>query len=741
MRKEYKKSEVIRTPLQLSRLAKKMSKLEEFAYDTETNTLRVYGPNKDFKLVGISISWGEYNNYYIPTGHIFDDDQLTVRQVVRKLKPIFENPNIRIIGHNLKFDLHVLERIGISVKTNDLIDTMILSWICDENEPKGLKENTERILKVDQTHFADVLTTVTNEQKKSQGLKANQKARYDMVTIENGAPYAIADAFYTWQIYLYYLDRVEAEGMDKIFYKTYPQFLRTLYNMEVRGITVDVPKLKKMGVDMAKDLEELEYSLLELAGVHIELGSNQQLAQLLFGFVADPKNPKNDKDFNYLPKEKQQKKLDDYKKKLREAEEKREEVAKYSFNFPVQSTTAKGAPQVNGATLERLSKMIYKNKRKATGVEFCRLLLEHKKLSKLKSAFVDGLIEQLYDDGRAHPSFNIVGTDSGRISCSSPNLMQLPNAEDDDKYQIRDVFIGDYNEELGEREKIISVDYSNLEVRVMAHFSQDKGLIDAFHEGKDLHGNTAKMMFRLECDANDVKKKFPHLRQQGKVIAFLLQYGGSSMTLYDDLNKDGNLDLIADEQRDDKKSDFYGCKDGKAVAQRLMDLYFAGFPGIAKFMKHQKKVAHRQGYINTLVGRKRRLPGIYSNSYGDVAYNERLSINACIQGSGADIMMNAQNKIEGTSPCKVSNLYIQDTDLNIRGVKEKFIASDRLKELGCKMLIQIHDELIFSCPAHTSEEAVGIIRDCMIHPFGEKVKLNVNLDVGAGISDSYQGGH
>ena len=147
--------------------------------------------------------------------------------------------------------------------------------------------------------------------------------------------------------------------------------------------------------------------------------------------------------------------------------------------------------------------------------------MEYKKLAKLKSAFVDGLLEQIYEDGKAHPSFNIVGTDSGRISCSSPNLMQLPNASDEDKYQIRDVFVGEMDKSTNKRKHIISIDYSNLEVRVIAHFSQDENLISAFLDGKDLHGNTAKMMFRLDCDANEVKKLYPNLRQQGKVIAFL----------------------------------------------------------------------------------------------------------------------------------------------------------------------------------------------------------------------------
>ena len=688
----------------MKRLASKMKHLEEFAYDTETNTLRVYGPNSDFKCVGISISWGAYNNYYIPMNHYFETGQLPVETVVKYLKPIFENPEVTIIGHNLKFDMHVLARIGINIQTNNLIDTMILSWICDENAPKGLKENSQRILGIDQTHFADVLATVTSEQKKAVGLKASNKATYDLISVENGAPYALADSYYTFELYKHYLCELEKEGMEKIYFKTYPQFLRTLYNMEERGITVDVPKLKQMGIDMDRDLDELSYEMLEIAGVHVELGSTQQLAQLIYGY-SDFKNVS-------------------------------ESILKASFNFPVGSTTAKGVPQVNNANIEKIAKSEYKTARKREGVEFCKKLMEYKKLAKLKSAFVDGLLEQIYEDGKAHPSFNIVGTDSGRISCSSPNLMQLPNASDEDKYQIRDVFVGEMDKSTNKRKHIISIDYSNLEVRVIAHFSQDENLISAFLDGKDLHGNTAKMMFRLDCDANEVKKLYPNLRQQGKVIAFLLQYGGSAMTLCDSLNGDGELDRIAKTEGQNKNSDFYKCKNGKEVAQRLMDLYFDGFPGIAKFMKSQKKLAHRQGYINTLVGRKRRLPDIHSSNYGTVSYCERLSINACIQGSGADIMINAQNRIEGTNPCKMTKFYLEEN-----GLDTNFVASQRLKELDCEMLVQIHDELLFQCPEENCEEAMKIIRDCMIYPFGEKVSLNLPLEVGYAHGLSYQCGH
>lgn len=699
-----KKYVVVDTVSKLKNLAQKMWQVEEFAFDTETNTLRVYGDNKDFRIVDISISWGEYNNYMIPMGHVFDDNNLSPKIVRKYLGDIFAREDITLIGHNIKFDLHVLARIGIYVKTPKLFDTMIASWLCDENSPNGLKQNTETILGIDQTHIGDVFNTVSKDEKKAMGLKASNKATFDLVRIENAELYVVDDSYFTFQLYLYFLDKLKAEGMEKIYYNTYPPFIIVLFRMEERGVTLDLPKLKQMGVDMQEDMDNLLFDIYELAGVKFNPGSSQQLAELLFGY--------------------------DQSKNVNQ------EILAMTFDFPVISTTPKGVPQSSTGVLERIVKKEYKSKRKQEGVQLVEKLLEYKKLAKLKTAFVDGLLEQCYDDGKVHPSFNPIGTDSGRISCSSPNLMQMPNAKDDDKYQIRDCFIGDIDNKTGKRKHIISVDFSNLEVRVMAHFSQDEALIKAFLEGKDLHGNTAKMMFRLDCDANDVKKKYPELRQQGKVIAFLLQYGGSAYTLCDDLNKDGDLDRIAKEQKDNKESDFFGCKTAKDVAQRLMDLYFNGFPGIAKFMKHQKKFAHRHEYVLTLVGRKRRLPDINGDDYKTVSYLERLSINACIQGSGADIMINAQNKIEGTRPVEVSNKYLEE-----QGLDTKFIASDRLKELDCEMLVQIHDELLFQCPKENCEEAMQIIRDCMINPFGENVKLNVPLEVGMGHSKSYQGGH
>lgn len=483
-----RKSVIVTSETQLRCLGYKLYDVTEFAFDTETNTVDwCNADNPYFKIVGISISFGINDSYYIPIGHRFDPTpQLPLKTVVRHLRPAFERTDVTIVGHNLKYDMHVMKRIGIDIKTPYIFDTMIASWLCDENVDKGLKPNVLRIFNHQMEKFNDVVATVPKEVKKKAGLKANQKATFDLTMIGDSANYATEDAFFTFMLYLHYLEELEITGMTKIYYKMYPPFIRILYDMEERGITIDKEACAEMNEKMQEDIEDLEYQMLELVGVDFDINSSQQLAQLLFGY-------------------------DGFKTV-------NQDLLDVNFGFPVQSRTAKGVPQTNNATLVAISRMEYKNSNKIMGVKFCNMLLKHKELSKLKT-FTQKFLEVCYPDGKIHCSFNPVGTDSGRISCNSPNLMQIPNAGEEDKYNIRSLFVGDIDEY--DQEDIISCDYSNLEVRVMAHFSKDEGLLNAFEHKVDLHGNTAKLMFRLDCDANEVKKKYPKFRQMGKVIAFL----------------------------------------------------------------------------------------------------------------------------------------------------------------------------------------------------------------------------
>ena len=720
---KMRKYEIVDSMKKLKRLSKKMSSLEEFAFDTETNTLKVLGLNNDFRLVGISISWGEYDNYYIPTGHLRYEDfgrQLDIEDVVEYMKPVFEREDVRIIGHNLKFDCHVLARVGINIRTKDVFDTMIASWLCDENTPNGLKENSKEYLGIDQTHFAEVTDNVSAEIKKEFGLKANSRATFDLVLIDDGAPYALADAFYTWELYLGFLNKLEEEKMDKIFFKVYAPFIHTLFKMEESGVVVDIERLDEMEHDIDADIEDLKYRMFEIAGVEFNPSSSAQLAELLFGYQPESKEVRLDKQPKIVQKmfaEGDEESLN--ARGLYTKEVTRNHVGlfkmtgnpalqKSSFRFKAISTTSTGAPQTNADVFWRISHLEFKTKRKQEGVELCKLLLDFKKLDKLKSAFITGLKEQLYDDGKAHPSFNIIGTDSGRLSCSNPNLQQLPKAEEEDKYQIRSLFIGDIDPVTKKRKKIVALDFSNLEMRVLTHFSEDKNLLEMFFSGSDAHGSTAVNMFELPCKPEEVKKLYPHLRQAAKILNFLLMYGGGAFRLYNSLKSDhyNPIDL-----GDKSYLDTYKVKTGEEVAQIYIDKYFASYSGVSKFIKDQKRYAHKHGYVYTLLKRKRRLPEINSSDFKAVAYCERLAVNSAVQGSAADITMSAQNRIN---------------------------AEPWFDEHRVKMLIQVHDELVFECPEEYVEECISRVKALMEHPFGDKVELNLPLRADADFGNSYQ---
>ena len=714
---------VISNILELSWLCDELMKVSAFAFDTETNTLEVLGANSNFKCVGISISWGEDDNYYIPIGHLREEDidkQVTIDEVVEFLRPIFARTDVRIYGWNLKFDFHVLKRVGIDVKTRDVFDGMLASWLCDENTPNGLKESTTTKMGVAQTHFKDVTDSVPNEVKKAFGYKANSKVTFELVLIEDGAPYALADSFYTWCNCLGYEKQLVEEKMDKIYYKMYIPFLFVLFEMEEKGVTVDVDKLKNMGEEMQEDLDELQYKIYELAGVEFNIQSSQQKAELLFGYQKETKPIDVSKLAKYLQKAYEEGDYDLLDEKGYRVDE-RDRIYKksnsnlidYSFNFSPTSTTKSGAPSTDSDSIWRLSQKTYKraNRRKEQGIEMCKYMLEYSKLSKLKTAFVDGILEQIYEDGKAHPSFNQIGTDSGRLSCSKPNLQQLPKAEEDDKYQIRSVFIGSIDKVTNKRKHIIAVDYHNLEMVCLTHFSGDKNLSEMFANDDDAHGSTAVNMFNLDCTPVECKKQYPHLRQAAKTINFLLMYGGGATLLYENLRSDhySPLDLGAKDYLE-----AYHCRNGVQVAQAFIDKYFESYSGVAKFIQSQKKFAHRNKYVYTILGRKRRLPDINSTDGKISSYCERLAVNSAIQGTAGDITINAQIRIS---------------------------QMERLKELRCDMLIQVHDELVFECPEEHLEEAIPIIKHLMEHPFGEDPKkqvkyLRADYDTGLSYQDA-----
>lgn len=383
---EYKTGEVIITEDRLKVLADELMKVQEFAYDTETNSLRVQHADASI-CVGISISWGEHNTYYIPLRHRFDPYTLPVETVVTYLRPCFKRKDVRIIGQNLKFDLHVLADMDMEIETKDIFDTMVARWLTDENEDKGLKEMTTEIYDIPQTHFDECLESVTKAERKILGLGTSKKyISYENVRLKYGAPYALADAYWTWRHYVdWQLDLLGKEEMETIYKKGSMPFLLTLYRMERRGAKIDLEKLNVMAEEAEKDLNDLEYKILELAGVYpFKVTSSQQVAELLFGYK------KFNNDNEYVGN-----------KHLVDA----------SFNFKATEFTDSGAPQTGDDQLKDLASRYANTKdpRKKEGLELIAYLRKHKKLSKLNNAFITGLMNEAYEDGKVRPSFKQCG--------------------------------------------------------------------------------------------------------------------------------------------------------------------------------------------------------------------------------------------------------------------------------------------------------------------------------------------
>jgi DNA polymerase-1 len=524
------KGEVINSEPRLKSLCNRLHKLSEFAVDTEDTSLDVQWRGKS-ELVGISISWGACHNYYIPVGHYFDDDQLDLELVFKYLKPELERPDKVYIGHNLKYDAHVFANYDIDIFKGEIFDTMVGAWDVDENRPKNLKELTHIVYGIPQMEFDECVSTVSKEDKKAYGLKANMKAPIQLVRYRIGASYAMGDTYWCWRHYVDWIQQgIEDEGYTAIYHQQM-KFLKTLFNMERRGIRVDRDRLAQMQKKATKDLEDLAYEIYEIFGQEFKITSNQQLAEVLFGY----KKYKKDKKTGAKVFCGNQNLID------------------MSYEFPIQGMTKGGknsepAPATGDDALQALVKLHYKkDKKKQEGIKLVKLVLKFKKLAKLKTAFMDGLLKQMYSDGKIHPSYNQCGTDSGRLSCQNPNLQQLPRpvempkepkkenyAEDSvyekavqkykyDKgvadfwkyYEIRDAFISDSDNDV-----IIACDFKNLEMCLLAHFSLDENLVRTFNEGHDVHGSTAVNMFNLPCTADEAKKKYPPLRQVAKTINF-----------------------------------------------------------------------------------------------------------------------------------------------------------------------------------------------------------------------------
>ncbi|MFQ2319544.1 DNA polymerase I [Aeromonas caviae] len=460
--------------------------------------------------------------------------------------------------------------------------------------------------------------TISFEEIAGKGVK---QLTFNQIELEQAAPYAAEDADITLRLHQTLWGKLSAEpGLAKVFSEIELPLLPVLARMERLGTTIEPKLLHQQSQEIEVRLAELEKQAHELAGQEFNLSSPKQLGEILFT----------------------------------------------KLGLPIIKKTPKGAPSTAEEVLAEL----------AETYELPQLLMEHRGLAKLKSTYTDKLPLMIKPQtGRVHTSYHQAVAATGRLSSTDPNLQNIPVRNEQGR-RIRQAFIpcAGY--------KLVAADYSQIELRIMAHLSGDKGLLTAFAEGKDIHKATAAEVFGVALDAVT-----SDMRRSAKAINFGLIYGMSAFGLAKQLGI------------------------GRAEAQKYMDLYFERYPGVLEYMERTRQQADAQGYVETLFGRRLYLPDIKSRNAGLRKAAERAAINAPMQGTAADIIKRAMINVDGW----------------IRGIEDESI----------RMLMQVHDELVFEIREEKLEEYIALIKEKM----SGAAELDVPLVVEAGTGDNWDQAH
>lgn len=450
--------------------------------------------------------------------------------------------------------------------------------------------------------------------------KGAKQITFDYIDIDTATEYAAEDADVTLQLHQAIWPQLEkSETLKKVFNEIELPLLPVLSRIERRGVLLDIKALNMQSEQLAKRVKELEEQVHTLAGEEFNLGSPKQLQKILFE----------------------------------------------KLELPIISKTPKGQPSTAESVLVEL----------ANDYELPKLLLEYRSLAKLKSTYTDKL-PKLIDEstGRIHTSYQQAVAATGRLSSTDPNLQNIPVRTAEGR-RIRKAFIANKGY------KILAADYSQIELRIMAHLSEDTGLVSAFEKGIDVHSATAAEVFNVDVDA--VSKEH---RRRAKAINFGLIYGMSAFGLAK------QLDITRHE------------------AQSYVDLYFQRYPGVKDYMERTRKIASEQGYVETVLGRRLYLPDINARNAMRRQYAERTAINAPMQGTAADII-------------KLAMIHLD--------------AALEASDLDCAMLMQVHDELVFEIKETDLEVASKLINQSMV----DAMSLSVPLVVDIGVGDNWDEAH
>jgi len=583
-----------------------LTRADLFAFDTETTSLNYI----EAEIVGVSFAVAPDRAAYVPLAHDYPGApaQLDRQRVLAELKPLLENPDVRKLGQNLKYDANVLANYGISL-AGIAHDSMLESYVLDST---GTRHDMDSLaLK----YLGE--KTITFEEVAGKGAK---QLTFNQVAIEQAAPYAAEDAAITLRLHESLWPKLQAvPSLSGLYESLELPLIPVLSRIERNGAQVDRQKLADQSHELSQRLDALETQAHEMAGETFNLGSPKQLGHILFE----------------------------------------------KLELPVLKKTPKGAPSTAEDVLAEL----------ALDYPLPAVLMEYRSLSKLKSTYTDKLPEMISAvSGRVHTSYHQAVTATGRLSSSDPNLQNIPIRTEEGR-RIRQAFCAPKGF------KIVAADYSQIELRIMAHLSQDAGLLHAFSEDLDVHSATAAEVF-----GTPLEKVSGDQRRKAKAINFGLIYGMSAFGLAKQLNL------------------------GRHEAQEYIDRYFDRYPGVARYMDETRALAHEQGYVETLYGRRLYLPEINARNKQRQQAAERTAINAPMQGTAADVIKRAMISVDD------------------------WLSTDGI---DAKMIMQVHDELVFEVSESEADRLMITLPDIM----AGVAALDVPLLVEAGMGDNWDEAH
>ena len=572
----------------------------EVAVDTETTSLDPHQAD----LVGISLCSKVGRACYIPVGHK-SPKCLKKDAVIKKLKKILEDPSIKKIGQNIKFDFIVFYKCGITLSSME--DTMLMSYVLDAGKNR---HNMDTLSEIHLGH-----KTISFKEMVGTGKK---EINFSEVELDKAKDYAAEDADVTFRLYKKFIKNLKSEKMINIYEIFEKPLIKILAFMEIEGVEIDSKFLKSLSSKFEKKIQKLEKEVFKISKKEFNIASPKQLGEIIY----------NDLKIAGLKK------------------------------------TKKGSFATSASVLEDLA---------FKGHEFPKLILDWRQVSKLKNTYSDALPEHLNPNTkRVHTSFLLAATTTGRLASSDPNLQNIPIKSEDGK-DIRKAF------KAKKDHLLISADYNQIEMRILADLADVKELKKAFKNKEDIHSLTASQIFNI-----DIKKVNQDHRRKAKAINFGIIYGISQYGLAKQINV------------------------SNYEAEEFLNSYFAKFPEIKVYMDNTIKFCRKSGYVNNIFGRRSHFNGINDKNFNVRNFQERAAINAPIQGSASEVMRLAMIRLD------------------------KKLSEE--KNSNSKMLLQIHDELIFEIPKKDEKVMIKLIEKEMTsvaqsdyHSFSTPLTVDINV--------------